>query len=569
MSILHINRLKSLLESKVFPFIDVEKIKEEKPNISESQLESLCLSQAYLLYILRNLTNLDYKLLSGAIVDNFKDNGIDAILYSTQDNTLYLCQSKFNKKGQSTIDTGEVLKFLEGVNDILSLRFEKFNTRVQALKEKIEKAIYSPAVQIKLLIGHTGNKLHDDINELINEKIDSLNDTSEVIFFEEYSLVKAYNDLMESASGEAINVDVDLLNWGINEEPYKSYYGKISCGAIAELAQGNSQRLYSKNLRSFIGLSSINYDIVKSILEAPEHFFYLNNGIVLLCKSINKYPFNTGNRDIGKFQLIDVSIINGAQTVGAIKYAFNKQPEKVNNANVFIKIISLDKTPENFEKYITVASNTQNKIEKRDFISLDKEQLRLIEDFFILDLTYHVKRDDVKEKYDANNFYFEEATVSLASFQDNEDLSTYAKREIGKLWEDDNYNKLFNSTVNARFLANIILVYRAIDNYIKTIQDPVSRGICSHGIYLLTNIFFGKHKSRLKNPNIDLENFLDEHFKNDIVDICQKTVQYYNTNFTQNKIPLSVFKNFNYCRDIKKSVLGTSKMQPTLFDSFY
>lgn len=225
MSILHINRLKSLLELKVFPFINTEKIKEGISNIDNSELEGLLLSQAYLLYTLRNLTNLDYKLLSVAIVDIFKDNGLDAILYSSHDNTLYLCQSRFNKKGKSSIDREDILKFLEGVNDILSLRFEKFNTKIQALKENIEKAIYSPSVQIRLLIGHTGNKLSDEVSKLINERINSLNDTSEVIFFEEYSLVQAYDDLMKLASGETMSLDIDLLNWGVTGEPYKSYYG--------------------------------------------------------------------------------------------------------------------------------------------------------------------------------------------------------------------------------------------------------------------------------------------------------------------------------------------------------
>ena len=266
MGVLHINRLKSLLTTQVFPHINREKIKSEKKNIGDSQLESICLSQAYLLYALKNLTDLEYSTLSGSIVDNFKDNGLDAILYSPQNNTLYLCQAKFSQKGKSTIDKGEVLKYLDGVNDILALDFSKFNDKINELKKDIEQAIYSPTIQIKLVIAHSGNKLSDEIEKLIIDKIELLNDTDEVIFLEEYNLVRAYTHLKESASGEPINIEVDLINWGINEEPYKSYYGMINCGSIAELALSNPKRLYSKNLRSYIGLNSINYDIAKSIL---------------------------------------------------------------------------------------------------------------------------------------------------------------------------------------------------------------------------------------------------------------------------------------------------------------
>lgn len=570
MGVLHINRLKSLLETKVFPYLDIEKIKTDKPKIEDKELESICLTQAYLLYVLRNLTDLEYSILTNSIIDNFKDNGLDAILYSPKNNTLYLCQSKFNQKGKSTVDKGEILKYLEGVNDILALDFSKFNNKIKGLRKDIEDAIYSPTIQIKLVIAHSGNRLSDEIEKLVVEKIELLNDTDEVIFFEEYNLVKAYTHLKESASGEPINIEVDLVNWGINEEPYKAYYGMVNCGCIAELAQNNPKRLYSKNLRSYIGLNSINYDIVKSILSVPEHFFYLNNGVVLLCKAIDKSIYNSGKRNIGKFHLADVSVINGAQTVGAIKHAFNKQPEKVNNANVFVKIISLENTPKDFDRYITVASNTQNKIEKRDFISLDEQQNRLIDEFFILDLTYHVKRDDLKEKKDNKNFYFEEATMSLACFQENVDFSTYAKREIGKLWEDDNYKQLFNTNLEVRFLVNIILVFRTIDIYIKSIEDDATRGICAHGVYLISNIFYGRHKNELRNPNLNIEYFIEAELKKDVVDICQKVIQYYNSRFTQNKIPLSVFKNFNLCRDIKNTVLGIHNnqkiIQGNLFD---
>ncbi|GAT63959.1 AIPR family protein [Paludibacter jiangxiensis] len=570
MSILHISRIKTLLENQVFQHVNLDQIKIEKPKISADELENICLTQSYLLYALKSITGLDYSELSDCIVDNFKDNGIDAILYSKKNNTLYICQSKFNKRGTCSVDKGEILKFLEGINDLLALDFSKFNSKVNSLKENIELAIYSANIRIQIVLIHSGNMLACEIKDLILNKIELLNDTDEVIFFKEFSLVEAYNFLKDSVSGEPINIELDLSNWGINEEPYKSYYGTVNCGSIAELAQNNPKRLFSKNLRSFIGLNSVNYDIVKSIIKTPEHFFYLNNGIVLLCKHINKSPFNSGKRDIGKFKLLDVSVINGAQTVGSIKHAFDKQPERVTNASVFVKIISLENTPKDFDKHITIASNTQNRIEKRDFISLDEQQSRLINEFFLNNLVYHVKRDELIEKKNETNYYFEEATVSLAGFQENVDYSTYAKREIGKLWEDDFYKTLFNKDINVIFLVNIIKVFREIEKYIKTIDDN-SRNICFNGMYLISNIIYAKHRNLLLNPNVNIAEFINNTLANDIKEVCQKLVIVYNTRFSVNRIPLSSFKNFNLCREIKETILeirGTeSVIQTSLFDS--
>ena len=570
MGVLHISRLKTLFENQIFEFISDEKIKNQKAKISNEELENIKLSQSMLLFSLKNITGLEYKDLKNSIVDNFKDNGIDAIFYSQTNNTLYICQSKFSKKGNPNMDKGETLKFLEGVNDLLTLDFSKFNENVRNLKDDIEFAINTPNIRIQIVLSHSGNNLSNEIEILIREKIEALNDTDEVIFFEEYNLVKAYNDLKESVNGEPINTEFDISNWGIIDEPYKSYYGIVNCGKIAELAENNSKRLFSKNLRSFIGINPINLDIVKSLINKPEDFFYLNNGIVLLLKEIIKSAYNSVKIDIGKFTLKDVSIINGAQTVGSIKYAFNKQPEKVNNSCVFVKIISLENAPNDFDKNITIASNTQNKIEKRDFISLDKEQNRLINEFYLSNLNYHVKRDDNAEVKNDKNYYFEEASVSLACFQENIDFSTYAKREIGKLWEDETYKLLFNSKITVQFLINIIKIFRSIENYIKSL-DEKQRHICTHGIFLISNIIFNNHKNVLSNPNAKINEFIDNDFKQDIYRICHRVTEVYLAKYTHNKIPLSVFKNFVLCREIKNTVLELegkiiTNKQPTLFD---
>ena len=273
MGVLHISRLKTLFENQIFEFISDEKIKNQKAKISNEELENIKLSQSMLLFSLKNITGLEYKDLKNSIVDNFKDNGIDAIFYSQTNNTLYICQSKFSKKGNPNMDKGETLKFLEGVNDLLTLDFSKFNENVRNLKDDIEFAINTPNIRIQIVLSHSGNNLSNEIEILIREKIEALNDTDEVIFFEEYNLVKAYNDLKESVNGEPINTEFDISNWGIIDEPYKSYYGIVNCGKIAELAENNSKRLFSKNLRSFIGINPINLDIVKSLINKPEDFF--------------------------------------------------------------------------------------------------------------------------------------------------------------------------------------------------------------------------------------------------------------------------------------------------------
>lgn len=555
MSILHLNRIKKILDNQVKKNIDVNEIKTEKPKISDEEIDNIIFSRSYLLFALRNLTGETYLDLKKYLTDGFHDNGIDAVYYSETKNELFFCQSKWMKKGTGGVDKAEVLKFLKGIDDILHLDFSAFNDKVKKHSETIEKAILTANIKIKLILAYSGNSLSKENKKIIQDKLDIYNDTEEVIYFNEYSLKDAYRNLKDAVNGEPIDADFDLYDWGFIEEPYKSFYGTINCGQIAELLNTTNRRIFSKNIRSFIGLTGINVEIVNTLINKPEHFFYLNNGIVLLCNEIQKSPYNSGKREIGKFHLKDITIVNGAQTVGAINYAFSKQPDKVNSAKVFIKIISLNNTPQDFDKNITIASNTQNKIEKRDFVSLDKEQKRLINDFFLSGYKYHTKRDDKSSIKDKENFYFEEATVSLACFQDNIDFSTYAKREIGKLWEGSSYTKLFNNELNIYVLINLISVFRELEIKIKQL-DINRRLVCSHGLYLISNIVFHKvGRSKLMNPKFDLDSYFRDSFQTDFDRTTKRLIKVYQELFPNNRFPLSIFKNFKYCRKIKDGIL--------------
>lgn len=553
MSVIHLNRIKKVLDNQVVGNINKSEILKEKSNIEPEELTNIILSQSYLLFTLKNLTGESYLELSNYITDGYKDNGIDAVYYSITRNELFICQSKWIKKGTGGVDKSEILKFLNGVSDLLCLNFENFNSKLNKHSQLIENAILTPNVKIQVILTYSGNSLSKENTSLIKKKIDEFNDTDEVIFFKEYNLITAYAHLKDSVDGEPINADIDIFDWGHTEEPFKSFYGTINCGQIAKLLETTNRRIYSKNIRSFIGLSVINTEIINTLIKEPEKFFYLNNGIVLLCKSVEKSAYNSGKRDFGKFHLKDLTVVNGAQTVGAINYAFTKQPDKINNAKVFIKIISLEKASNNFDKEITIASNTQNKIEKRDFVSLDEQQKKLIHEFFLSGYNYHTKRDDKELIKNDKNYYFEEATISLACFQDDVDYSTYAKREIGKLWEDQTYNQLFNDNLNIYVLINLINLFRDIE--IKVKQLPAEdRLICSHGLYLLTNILLTNLKKSLYNPKFESKKYLQNEFKSDFPKYYKRLVQVYNEMFVNNKFPLSIFKNFKYCRKIKDEV---------------
>ena len=76
--------------------------------------------------------------------------------------------------------------------------------------------------------------------------------------------------------------------------------------------------------------------------EINDLFKYFNNGISILCKSYKKTAFGGANTDLGIFDCENIQIVNGAQTVGTIGEFYKCPIEGSPNAEVFVKIISLE-----------------------------------------------------------------------------------------------------------------------------------------------------------------------------------------------------------------------------------
>ena len=74
-------------------------------------------------------------------MDGADDNGIDALYYSPLSNQMILVQSKFSKDGKGEPVLGDVSKYVNGVRDLINLRFERFNKKIRAKESIIEQAL--------------------------------------------------------------------------------------------------------------------------------------------------------------------------------------------------------------------------------------------------------------------------------------------------------------------------------------------------------------------------------------------------------------------------------------------
>ena len=160
-----------------------------------------------------------------------------------------------------------------------------------------------------------------------------------------------------------------------------------------------------------------------------------------------------------------------AQTVGSLGTLIDSNKESFEKIRVFLKLISLENCPEDFGVQVTKATNTQNRIDKKDFVSLDPEQERIKIELALENINYHYKRSDEKFPLDSKNCSVEEATIALACMNPDVTLAVQAKREIGRLWNDlskEPYILLFNPRIKGYVIWRSILVLRKVNEILKS-----------------------------------------------------------------------------------------------------
>lgn len=567
MSSIHVNQIKKRLLEDYIPFVDDSDLTTSKPDAKENNK----FSRALAAYAVVKNTKLSPEEACKYITDGFKDNGIDLIYFDDDSLILWLVQSKFISNGKSGIENGDLHKFIQGMRDLFDMNYQSFNEKINRRKLEIESAINNPLIKIKAVVAYTGNQLSDENNQILNTYLSEINDTSELLSVVDFNLPTAHAALIQSLLNAPINSDFVITQWGHISEPYNAIYGTIPVMALAKLYDTYGSCLFSDNIRNFLGLSEANKSMEKTLKDTPDKFVYFNNGITILCDSFSRAATGGSKHETGIFQCQNIKIINGAQTVGTIGTLFRRDNITDSTACVFVKIISMQNTPEKFDEEITIANNTQNKIEKKDFVTLDTQQSRLETELLLEGITYHYKRDAKRYPSDERNYNFEECVQALATRQKDISLSVQAKREIGKLWESISahpYIDLFNERLSATYLIHVVKTFRYITSKLQkrsgSLNDGREKRIYTYGnLFIIHGIMQQIEEAIMHNKSVDFDVYLTS--MDDIIEkYMDAAYQCANSKYPNGMVP-QLFRNFTKCKDMEKSIYSALfETEPTI-----
>lgn len=470
MGIVQVNQIKTKLITEFSDLIDLRDAEKALPDMKENLFLTRALA-AYSIKIIGNIDNIDA---ANAIVDGSGDNGIDAIYFHENEKVLYLVQSKWNHKGDSEPENGEIKKFIAGIKDLLNLKFEKFNEKINAKKLIITDALRNPQTEIRLVLAYTAINLSEQSRIDFNEFLQEQNDSNEMYRLFILNQNQLHHSLIDGALPAQINLMIELTEWGKKDDPTKAYYGQIKAVQVASWWQNYGNNLFGKNLRELLGDSDINKEMKDTMELEPEKFWYYNNGITLVCDKVTKTPLNGNGRNFGLFDCKNVQIINGAQTVGSIgSYALTLDDwNNLENISIIARLISLEETDVGFEQNVTKKNNRQNKIENQDFVSLDPEQKRISLELRYEGINYKIMRSG--ENLDRTvGFDLGESTQALSCAL-NIDAATLAHREPGLIWSDikhSRYKQLFNPSITSMYVWNCVQLYRRIQEEVDSVKE--------------------------------------------------------------------------------------------------
>ena len=329
--------------------------------------------------------------------------------------------------------------------------------------------------------------------------------------------------------------------------------------------------LFSKNIRYYKGNTEVNSGIKTVLLNEPENFLLYNNGIKIVADKISKAPIGANGRKIGMFSLENASIVNGAQTTGTIGELIKPIENSIENAFVLVQIISLESLSEDMNDKITKYSNTQNRIENKDFVSLDPFQKKLQQDFSMDGIEYYYK-SGYEIKNTDNSCSVDDVAIAVGCGLTDVSVAATIKSNYGKIFEKINkspYTDIFCPKNNTSYIWNCVQIYRIFEEANVSYQknnSSLRRLISVHGNRLLLHTFIN-----IFNESFSLSsNFLSEDDLNQIKQIIMSKLPSIIEELIRIKLdkfpdayPANIFKNGNRCNQMFEDLKSTNVLSIT------
>ncbi|GGG35551.1 AIPR family protein [Hymenobacter glacieicola] len=475
---------------------------------TEAEREANFLSRALAAFTIHRLSGCTLVEAAAAVVDGYADGGIDAIHYTPTSHEIWIVQSKYHQNGRGEPALGDVTKFRAGIDDLLHGRFEAFdgNASWRAKLPQLRNLLGFDRPRVRAVLAYSGiHTLSDDRHRLLDAMCQAYLPDDDFLQWKSCNLTTLYDWITGAEEAPGVpEVQLTLLYPGWVRTPYETIYGLLPLSELAALAQQHGTRLIAANLRGYQGDTVVNQQITATVTQEPENFFYFNNGLTAYCERLNVHAQDSANTERKRVRAVGFSVVNGAQTLGAVAAALAGGAAA--EGHVFLKIMSLERVTDDidFAERITRNTNLQNQVTLRDFAALDEQQARLARQLMLDGITYHYKESHDTPASDGANFTLREATAVCAILFDGEDCEFCARltADPESLWSKDTvypddalypsrYARIFRAELTGRELWRAVQVQQVVWATLPTEEaSMVRQEYFTYGRWLILLLVF-------------------------------------------------------------------------------
>jgi hypothetical protein len=473
-----IAQIDAALRSRFFPL--VPKVEKACRNgWTEAQHDKDRLSRSLSAYALAKMTGLDDATAANSITDGSDDGGIDAIFFSVARNKLFIIQAKYKTTGTAP-SQDETLKTINGIRALQARRFNEFSEAFRNRSDELELALDTPGVTTEVCLAFLGDMVGQHATNDLNALCAEMNLISDRMRWASAGLNVVHGWFIEEQQLAPAAIDLTLENWHRTLSPRMAIYGQISVADLAALVGEHGTSLFQRNIRHYLGSIGVNAAITKTALRHPQDFFYLNNGLTAVAEEIQQAG---GDQNRCSFHLTNASIVNGAQTAGAVAAATFTNAISP-DAKVLITIIKIG-ADDVFGFEITKSRNHQTAVRGVDFAALDPNQERIRRELGAAGITYHYRPSEAARVRTESSLTLEDSALALACMSlpvltaeeirqlnihnrpshNAIDFVVTAKKSVARLWAQDgnHYKRLFTSSISGLSIFRQVQIFRFVD----------------------------------------------------------------------------------------------------------
>lgn len=461
--------------------------------------------------------------------DSGPDRGIDAIIINEEIKEISLFNFKYSDKNlenlkETNFQANEINNIIVFIKDLYEKNEISFagNSANDLLKQKVKEIwkLIDSGLTFKYKIYFVSNLFRGLVEAEDNRITSELKKYKDVSF--EYKLISDISSILterkeriDSRFRVLSNNFFDKSDYGrralIVEIPAVDLLRMVSIDEDSRMDTETSNEIilshminesvFSDNVRVYLKQkTNINKNIKNTALDKEENqkIFFYNNGITITCDKISYQGTRSQVVTINNMQ-----IVNGGQTIHALRNAFEERQEHFDQITLLCKIYETGDSE--FKNKIAEYTNSQNPVSDRDIHSIDSVQIKLEKEFLLLGYFYERKKSQYESQERNKRIDAEKLGQSLLAYK--LEMPAEAKNRKSIIF-GEKYEEIFNDKLLAKSALETLALYKEIE--IEKRARVITKPYLLHATYYI--MFFIKRESLISGNN-DFLSLYEESLK--------------------------------------------------------